>query len=55
LVTADGNVFAFTEISGALGKRQMGHGVARILDGELRECRFASIPSWQNADAAQQT
>jgi hypothetical protein len=32
----------------------MGHGVARIFDAELRYCRFASVPSGQNADAAQQ-
>jgi hypothetical protein len=38
----------------AFGKWQMGHGIARIIDTELREYRFASVPSGQNADAVQQ-
>jgi hypothetical protein len=32
----------------------MGHGVARIFNAELRYYGFASVPSGQNADAAQQ-
>jgi len=54
LVTANGDVLAFTAVTGALDKWQMGHGVARIFDAELREYGFASVPSWQNPDAAQQ-
>ena len=45
LLTANGDVLAFTVVAGALGKWQMGHGIARIIDTELREYRFASVPS----------
>jgi len=53
LIAANGNVLAFTVVAGALGKWQMGHCVARIIDAELCYCRFASVPPGQNADGAQ--